>query len=324
MKEFDLIGHYFKGSGYQRKDVVVGIGDDCAVTTVPENQQLAITTDTLVAGVHFLPDAPAKSVAHKTVAVNLSDLAAMGAEPAWISLSLSLPDIQTQWLDDFVSGLYELTQYYSVQLIGGDTVKGPMAITITAQGFIPPESQLTRNGAKPGDFVYVTGSLGDAGAGLDILQEKLNVQGEARDVLINRHYFPTPRVAVGTALRRLATACIDVSDGLISDLQHILDASGCGATVHVDKLPLSRALTSAVEVEQARRYALTAGDDYELIFTVSEEQRGSLETSLASTNVRATCIGQLNGQSGSLVLRRNDEPYSKDGLAGYEHSFDAS
>ena len=129
---------------------------------------------------------------------------------------------------------------------------------------------------------------------------------------------------MGTALRRLATACIDVSDGLVSDLQHILNASGCGATVYVDKLPLSRALTSAVALDQAHRYALTAGDDYELIFTVSEERRGSLETSLASTNVKATCIGQLNGQSGSLVLKCNDEPYAKDGLVGYEHSFDAS
>lgn len=321
MKEFDLIGRYFANSGHKRKDVVIGIGDDCAVTTVPENQQLAITTDTLVAGVHFLNDAPAKSVAYKTVAVNLSDLAAMGAEPAWISLSLSLPEVNEAWLDDFVSGLYELTQYYSVQLIGGDTVKGPMAMTVTAQGFIPPGSELTRSGAKPGDWVYVTGTLGDAGAGLDILQNKLEVSGEAKDVLINRHYFPTPRVAVGTAIRRIATSCIDISDGLISDLGHILKASNCGANVHVDRLPLSRALTSAVSEQQATDYALSAGDDYELIFTVSEEQRGSLETSLASTNVKATCIGQLTGQPGALSLLKNNEKYTAKTGDGYEHVF---
>ncbi|WP_412725974.1 thiamine-phosphate kinase [Alteromonas sp. D210916BOD_24] len=322
MKEFDLIGRYFSDCGHKRKDVVIGVGDDCAVTTVPENQQLAVTTDTLVAGVHFLNDAPAKSVAYKTVAVNLSDLAAMGAEPAWISLSLSLPDINEAWLDDFASGLYELTQYYSVQLIGGDTVKGPMAMTITAQGFIPPGSELTRSGAKPGDWVYVTGTLGDAGAGLDILQGKLEVSGEAKDVLINRHYFPTPRVAVGTAIRRIATSCIDISDGLISDLGHILKASNCGANVHVEKLPLSRALTSAVEPEQAIEYALSAGDDYELIFTVGEEQRGNLETSLASTNVKATCIGQLTGQSGALSLFKDSEKFTPKNTSGYEHSFE--
>lgn len=321
MKEFDLIGRYFSNSGHKRKDVVIGIGDDCAVTTVPENQQLAVTTDTLVSGVHFLSDAPAKSVAYKTVAVNLSDLAAMGAEPAWISLSLSLPEVNQTWLDEFAAGLYELTQYYSVQLIGGDTVKGPMALTITAQGFIPPGSELTRSNAKPGDWVYVTGTLGDAGAGLDILKNVLNVSGEAKDVLINRHYFPTPRVAVGTAIRRIATSCIDISDGLLSDLKHILKASECGANIHVERLPLSRALTSAVSPEQAIEYALSAGDDYELIFTVGEEQRGSLETSLASTNVKATCIGQLTGQPGVLSLMRNNEKYTPQNPSGYEHSF---
>ena len=321
MKEFDLIGRYFANSGHKRKDVVIGIGDDCAVTTVPENQQLAVTTDTLVAGVHFLQDAPAKSVAYKTVAANLSDLAAMGAEPAWISLSLSLPEVNEAWLDDFVSGLYELTQYYSVQLIGGDTVKGPMAMTITAQGFIPPGSELTRSGAKPGDWVYVTGTLGDAGAGLDILQNKLEVAGEAKDVLINRHCFPTPRVAVGTAIRRIATSCIDISDGLISDLGHILKASNCGANLNVDRLPLSRALTSAVSEQQAIDYALSAGDDYELIFTVGEEQRGSLETSLASTNVKATCVGQLTGQAGTLSLLKDNEKYTPQSGTGYEHVF---
>jgi len=321
VKEFDLIGRYFSNSGHKRKDVVIGIGDDCAVTTVPENQQLAVTTDTLVSGVHFLNDAPAKSVAYKAVAVNLSDLAAMGAEPAWISLSLSLPEVDETWLDEFAAGLYELTQYYSVELIGGDTVKGPMALTITAQGFIPPGSELTRSNAKPGDWVYVTGTLGDAGAGLDILKNALNVSGEAKDVLINRHYFPTPRVAVGTAIRRIATSCIDISDGLLSDLKHILKASECGAKIHVDRLPLSRALTSAVSPEQAIEYALSAGDDYELIFTVGEEQRGSLETSLASTNVKATCIGQLTGQAGVLSLMHNNEKFTPQNPSGYEHSF---
>ena len=321
MKEFDLISRYFANGGYQRKDVKVGIGDDCAVTVVAENQHLAVTTDTLVGGVHFLEDAPAKSVAYKAVAVNLSDLAAMGAEPAWVSLSLSLPAIQEDWLKDFADGLYELTRYYSVQLIGGDTVKGPLAMTITAQGFVPPDNALKRSGARPGDWIYVTGTLGDAAAGLDILQNKREAVKDNSDFLVQRHLYPTPRVAAGTALRRIASACIDVSDGLLADLSHILKASGCGGCVHVDRLPLSPALYDNVETKQAYEYALTGGDDYELIFTVSEEQRGNLETSLASTNVKATCIGQLTGQAENLELKLHSKPYPSPLKRGYEHSF---
>ncbi|RDV29450.1 thiamine-phosphate kinase [Alteromonas aestuariivivens] len=321
MKEFDLIGRYFANGGYQRKDVLVGIGDDCAITTLAENQQLAITTDTLVAGVHFLRDAPARSVAHKAVAVNLSDLAAMGAEPAWISLSLSMPQMDEVWLAEFAEGLHELTQYYSVQLIGGDTVTGPLAMTITAQGFIPPGSELKRSAARPGDWIYVTGTLGDAGAGLAILKGEVEAQSPERDILVNRHLYPTPRVAAGTALRRTANACIDISDGMLADLGHILKASGCGATVHVDRLPISRALYQHAGAKQAYELALTSGDDYELLFTVSEEQRGNLETSLASTNVKATCIGQVTGQTGKVDLKLYDEPYQPPEKTGYQHEF---
>ncbi|OFC69559.1 thiamine-phosphate kinase [Alteromonas confluentis] len=322
MKEFDLIGRYFADGGHQRKDVLVGIGDDCAVTSVPANQQLAITTDTLVSGVHFLKDAPARSVAYKAVAVNLSDLAAMGAEPAWISLSLSMSHVDEAWMEEFANGLYELTRYYSVQLIGGDTVRGPLAMTITAQGFIPPENALKRSGAKPGDWIYVTGTTGDAGAGLEILKGEREAKSEAdKDFLVKRHLYPTPRVAVGTAIRRTATSCIDVSDGLLSDLGHILKASNCGALVHVDRLPVSSPLFNCLGAQEAYRYALTAGDDYELVFTVNEEQRGNLETSLASTGVKATCIGQVTGQKGKVDLKLYDAPYELPDAVGYEHEF---
>lgn len=321
MKEFDLIKRYFAQGGHARKDVLLGIGDDCAITKVPENQHLAVTTDTLISGVHFLPNAPARSVAYKAVAVNLSDLAAMGAEPAWINLSLSLPDCDEAWIDDFAKGLHELTEYYSVQLIGGDTVSGPLALTITAQGFVPPNSELRRSNAKPGDWIYVTGHLGDAGAGLDILRGNIEVPEEHRDYLINRHYFPTPRVMAGTALRRTANTCIDVSDGLVADLSHILEHSECGATVHVDRLPVSTALFDTVGAQQAYRYALSAGDDYELVFTVNEEQRGNLETSLQNANVKATCIGQITGGNGKVDLRLYDEKYELEDDAGYEHQF---
>ncbi|WP_297823416.1 thiamine-phosphate kinase [uncultured Paraglaciecola sp.] len=319
MKEFNVIEYFFKAKSVQRKDVIIGIGDDGAVTHIPQGQALVTTTDTLISGVHFLADTPAHAIAQKAMAVNLSDLAAMGAEPAWISLSLSMPTVDENWLQAFSNGLQEHAEYYSVQLIGGDTVKGPLAITITAQGFVPFNQALTRSQAKPGDSVYVTGTLGDAGLGLHIAQKKCVVTNQSnQEFLLNRLNYPTPRLLVGTSLRRIASACIDISDGFVADIKHILNASQCGATIHVDKLPLSQALKESVNYSDAVDYALSAGDDYELLFTVSEEQKGHLETTLANANVHATYIGQLNGSAGKLELRQADKPYEYSSK-GYEH-----
>jgi thiamine-monophosphate kinase len=319
LKEFSVIEDFFKAKSIQRKDVIIGIGDDGAVTHIPQGQALVTTTDTLVCGVHFLADTPAHAIAQKAIAVNLSDLAAMGAEPAWISLSLSLPKFDQQWLEGFSNGLKEHAQYYSVQLIGGDTVQGPLTVTITAQGFVPFGQALTRSQAKPGDFVYVTGTLGDAGLGLQIAQNTLEVEDQTdREFLLNRLHYPTPRLFAGTSLRRVASACIDLSDGLVSDIQHILKASQCGAVLNVDKIPLSKAMKYSVDDSHAIEFALTAGDDYELLFTVSEEQKGHLHTTLASANVIATCIGQLNGMVGKLELRQNGQPFKANGQ-GYQH-----
>ena len=318
MKEFAIIDNFFKPRSYQRKDVLLGIGDDCAITSVPEGQNLVVTTDTLLSGVHFLPDTPAAAIAHKAVAVNLSDLAAMGAEPAWISLSISLPDANQAWIDEFSKALFELTEYYSVQLIGGDTVQGPLAITITAQGFVPQGQALTRSKAKPGDLVYVTGTLGDAGAGLAIAQGKLEASRTSSDFLLNRLHYPTPRLLAGTAVRRIANACIDISDGLLADLNHILHSSKCGAMIQVERLPLSIALKEAVSEEQAINYALTAGDDYELLFTVSEEQKGNLDIAQANFHFEATCIGQLSGAVGKCDIKHADQPFIIK-ADGYEH-----
>ncbi|MCY7295884.1 thiamine-phosphate kinase [Alteromonas sp. a30] len=318
MKEFDIIGHFFQPRSYQRHDVAIGIGDDCAVTSVPEGQQLATTTDTLVEGVHFPKETSARAIAHKAVAVNLSDLAAMGAEPAWVSLSLSLPHVDKDWLGEFSSTLQELTEYYSIQLIGGDTVKGPLSITITAQGFLPEGQALRRSKAKPGDWVYVTGTLGDAALGLDLAFGQAEAPMHHKNYLLNRLNMPTPRVLAGTQLRRIANACIDVSDGLISDLKHILYASQVGATIHVEKLPLSEAMQESANEEKALQYALTGGDDYELLFTISEEQKGKLDVALANCNVSATCIGQLNGTPDKLELKYNQAPFQIDS-EGFQH-----
>lgn len=310
VKEFDIIGHFFQPRSYERHDVVIGIGDDCAVTNVPEGQQLVTTTDTLLEGVHFPHDTSARAIAHKAVAVNLSDLAAMGAEPAWISLSLSLPKVDADWLNEFSACLQELTEYYSIQLIGGDTVQGPMlSITITAQGFLPKDQALRRSQARPGDWIYVTGTLGDAALGLDVVQEKVDVSLFHRNYLVNRLNLPTPRVLAGTNLRRIANSCIDISDGLLSDLKHILFASQCGASLNLEKLPFSEAMLESVSEEKAIQYAISGGDDYELLFTLGEEQKGKLDVVLANCNVSATCIGQLSGVPEKLELKYKDEPY---------------
>ena len=322
MKEFDLIGNYFAKGGYVRKDVLLGIGDDAAVTTAPAGQCLVTTTDTLVEGVHFLADTAPEAIAHKAIAVNLSDLAAMGAEPAWISLSLSLPSIDESWVKAFSEKIHSLSHYFSFQLIGGDTVQGPLSITITAQGFIPDNNHITRSGAEPGDWLLVTGCLGDAGVGLDILTHKVQVgNAEHESYLKNRHWFPTPRVLAGTTLRRVATSCIDVSDGLIQDLNQVISRSGVGAIVHLDKLPISPALGENIEnFIDGLTYAATAGDDYELLFTVPEEQRVYIETALASYNIQVTCIGQITGASGKIDLRLNEQPFEfASKKIGFEH-----
>lgn len=323
MNEFNLIQRYFASSKVARKDVIVGIGDDAAITEVPSNQMLAITTDTLVSGVHFLPDTAASAIAHKAMAANLSDLAAMGAEPSWISLSLSMPEANESWLQSFSDKIIELSDYYSVQLIGGDTVKGPLSITITAQGFVPPESIIKRSGAKPGDWIFVTGCLGDAGAGLDILTGELSVEDTfAHDYLVNRHLMPTPRVLAGTSLRRLATSCIDISDGLLQDIKHVLQASNTGAIIHLEKLPISEHLGKNVkDLHRALAYATSAGDDYELLFTVPEEHRTSVITALDSSGVSYTNIGQMTGAIGRLDLRLDDKPFELEAslASGYLH-----
>jgi thiamine-monophosphate kinase len=276
----------------------------------------------MVVGVHFLPGTEPEAIAHKAVAVNLSDLSAMGAEPAWISLSLSLPNINEAWIKSFSTKVHSLSKYFSFQLIGGDTVQGPLSITITAQGFIPEDNQIKRSGANPNDWILVTGSLGDAGVGLDLLKQNIKIYNpEHASYLKNRHWFPTPRVLAGTTLRRIATSCIDVSDGLVQDLKQVIRLSKVGALVHLDKLPLSEALSESIgNINDAVTYAATSGDDYELLFTVPEEQRVNIETALASYNIPVTCIGQITGATGKLDLRLNDEPFQLDpNKLGFEH-----
>lgn len=317
--EFSLIKQYFTSQPVKRKDVSTGIGDDCAILTVPEKQQVAISTDTLVSGIHFLPTISPEDLAYKALAVNISDLAAVGADPAWASLALTLPQVDNDWLEAFSRSLFALAEYYSIQLIGGDTTKGPLSLTITIQGLVPQGMALLRSGAKIGDWIYVTGFLGDSAAGLAVLQNRLQPsQPESRDYFITRHLRPQPRLLQGQALRSLASAAIDISDGLISDLNHILTASGCGARINLDALPYSTAMKSQVSKGQAEVWALSGGEDYELCFTVPEINRGALDIALAHTGADFHCIGQIMPiAEGIRYLREGKEVHPN--LKGFDH-----
>ncbi|WP_282166417.1 thiamine-phosphate kinase [Shewanella japonica] len=317
MKEFQLIEQFFRDKGQKRRDVHLGIGDDCALVQPAENKSIAISCDTLVENIHFLPSMPAHELGYKSVAVNLSDLAAMGADPAWMTLALTLPDVDNDWLQQFSEGLFEAAEYYSVSLIGGDTTRGPRSINITIHGQVPTGKALTRGGAKIGDWIYVTGTLGDSALGLDILLGKQDVDPQFKEFLINRHYHPTPRILAGQALRSLATSAIDLSDGLNSDIAHILKASNVGAVIDVNELPLSTSLVGSVGPEQAINYALTGGEDYELLFTVPEAQRGALDTALIHAGVKFVKIGQICAGD-KLRLVFNGEPFELD-LKSFEH-----
>lgn len=317
--EFDLIARYFNRYRTARRDVQLGIGDDCALLTVAEKQLLAVSTDTLVEGIHFLKTIDPADLGYKALAVNLSDLAAMGADPAWVSLALTLPEVNADWLEAFSDSLFEQLNYYGMQLIGGDTTRGPLSMTLTIQGLIPMDRALTRAGAGIGDWIFVTGSLGDSAAGLAILLEQLQVNDTGhRQTLLQRHLRPTPRILQGQALRDLATSAIDISDGLISDLQHVLTASGCGARLDLDALPLSESLLASVDKEQALKWALTGGEDYELCFTVPEINRGALDVALSHLGVDFTCIGQIAPLSEGIKLLRSGEPVELD-WHGFDH-----
>ena len=266
MDEFELINRYFDRKG-RKPGVVVGIGDDGAVLTPDSKKQQVQVIDTLVEGVHFPADTDPADSAYRVVAVNLSDIAAMGARPRWMSLALTLPDTSEQWLESFASGLFDAADGFDVALIGGDTTRGPViTVTVTIMGDIEPGAALLRSGAKAGDAIFVTGTLGDAAAGLDLLQ-----RGEFDDFLAQRFLRPVPRIEIGRALVGKADAAIDISDGLAGDLAKLLVASGVGAEIDIDKLPLSESLCARFAAEERQQLALCGGDDYELCFTATAE-----------------------------------------------------
>ena len=318
MGEFDLIKRYFSRKSLQN-DVVLSVGDDCAITSIPTGYQLAITTDTLVEGTHFLPSISPADLAYKSVAVNLSDLAAMGAKPTWMSLALTLPEIKEAWLAEFSQSLFAILDRYGVSLIGGDTTKGSLSITFTAQGFLPENKGLFRHQAKVGDWIFVSGFLGDSAVGLDLLLQNRKIENESDRYFIQRHLHPTPRVELGLALRSFSCCALDISDGLLADLEHILERSQVGAEIYLENLPLSHYLCTQYEQTQAEKFALTGGEDYELCFTVSEEKREEMEQVLRSQGIKVTCIGQILPETSGLNLLKNGKKIALPTHIGFDH-----
>jgi thiamine-monophosphate kinase len=297
--EFDLIARYFSRPS-RRADVLLGVGDDAALLAVPPGQALVAATDTLVEDRHFLRGAPPDSIGHQALAVNLSDLAAMGADPAWALLALSLPEVSEPWLEGFAAGLYRLADRSGIELVGGDTVRGPLVVTIEVLGCVEPSLALRRSGARAGDWLFVSGSPGEAAAGLDVLRKE--PQAAADDVLVRRYRYAEPRLELGRALRGRATAAMDVSDGLLGDLEKLCVASGVSARIDLDRLPISASLSRRFDRATCERYILHGGDDYELLFTLPAAIALSVVRSLEPVCV-VTCIGEIAAGTGVTCLR---------------------
>jgi thiamine-monophosphate kinase len=306
MSEFEIIKRYFSRPP---KRALAGVGDDCALLRPDAGLDLAVTTDMLVEGRHFLRDAEPRSLGHKALAVNLSDLAAMGATPRWATLALALPGAEPDWLGGFSEGFYGLAERYGVELIGGDTTRGETrVISVTAIGEVPPGMALERGGARPGDDIWVSGELGAAALGL----ARPEIAAAAK-----RLHAPEPRVALGERLRRLAHAAIDVSDGLAGDLAHILERSRVAAKVEFEKIPRAKEFTSVEDPQLEKDCVLSGGDDYELLFTAPREHRAALEALAVELGLALARIGTIEPGSGLQILDATGKPLAHRG--GFDH-----
>jgi len=314
MGEFDLIKRYFDRPELRPGSALaLGPGDDCALLQVPFKHQLAVSSDTFVSGVHFFADMAANQIAQRCLAASVSDLAAMGATPAWFNLCLTMPSANTVWVNSFSEGLAVQAQACAISLAGGDTTQGPLSISIHAMGYVPVGQAITRSGAEIGDVIMVSGSLGDSAAGLQIMQQ----QRGALDTLSKRFWNPTPRIALGQWLRNKATACLDISDGLVQDLGHILTASGCGADLHIKNLPLSDELLAYVSANQAQDYALNGGEDFELCFTLPPHLITQAQAYSQAQDIPLTVIGSVSAELGCRIWQADEAPYTPP--QGYQH-----
>jgi thiamine-monophosphate kinase len=315
LSEFSLIQKYFTRT---TPGAVLGVGDDAALVRVGSGMELAISTDMLVSGTHFFPDADPFMLGHKALAVNISDMAAMGAQPRWVTLAIALPAEDETWLARFTAGFFALADDYKVELIGGDTTQGPLNLSVTILGEVPQGQALRRDGAKPGDEIWVSGKLGDAALALAHMQGRLKLDEAGFTATAAALHRPLPRVALGIALRGIAHSAIDISDGLLADLGHILERSGMAAELQFGKLPVSIYLRPYLGEAVGQQCLLAGGDDYELCFTAPVERHAQLEKISAQLELPLSCIGQIVAGSGCRV-------YAADGSVittketGYDH-----
>lgn len=322
--EFDIIKRYFQRPISNNADVIIGIGDDCAILDVPEGYHLAVTTDSLVSGVHFFADVDPYRLGYKSLAVNLSDLAAMGAIAKWVSLAITLPDINEPWLAEFCRGFFALADKYNVVLIGGDTTKGPLSITVSAKGIVKKGQVLTRANAAAGDLIFVSGPLGDGALGLAYKSEGKKLQQPL--AFVNALEITEPRLKLASILSEYASSCIDISDGLSQDLSHILQKSQCKAQLQLQQLPFSDAMLDEIKADtlslvDAWQLALTGGDDYELLFTVAATKVAALKEQLAIANIEIYEIGKIlatQQQQESLLLLYQQQPVALN-VIGWDH-----
>ncbi len=315
MTEFDLIRRYFTRA---TPNALLGIGDDAALLKLSNGNVLAVSCDMLASGTHFFPDADPFLLGHKTLAVNLSDMAAMGATPRWATLAIALPDADETWLERFSAGFFALAQQYGVELIGGDTTRGPLNLCVTILGEVPAQQALLRSGAQPGDEIWVSGTLGDAALALAHLQGRIALSGEELATCAQVLHQPQPRVALGLALRGIASSAIDISDGLLADLGHILDASHAAAEIGLALLPVSSAMRAYVKLPLGEQCALSGGDDYELCFTVPVMRHAEITGISDRLGLPLTRIGKIVAGSGCIVHDVAGNQLNLEN-GGYEH-----
>lgn len=312
LHEFEVIDKFFTRAVKNPRRFPLGVGDDAALIAVPPGHELATSIDTLLAGRHFPVDCDPYDIGYKSLAVSLSDLAAMGTEPVAVLLALTLPEAKEKWLTEFASGFFHLAEQFRVELIGGNLTRGPLSISTVVYGWAPAGQALRRSGAKPGDEIYVTGHLGDAGLALRQIQQQPNALIPA---LHQRFFRPYPQIRAGLALRDIATAAIDISDGLAADLNKLLTASQCGGTIYTERLPLSTIMRNTCSREEAIHLALTAGEDYELCFTAPPY---ALQKTFPASGCTIHCLGTVTLEAGLKILNANGNPIEVK-TPGYEH-----
>jgi thiamine-monophosphate kinase len=314
LNEFSLIERYFTNIGSSQFPAILSVGDDAAVLGVPDGMQVVMSIDTLISGVHFPESTPAADIACKALAVNLSDLAAMAATPAWFLLSLSLPEFDANWLHSFSAGLKQTAEQYQLELVGGDTCRGPLSVTVQVTGLVENGRQVTRDGARPGDKILVSGVLGNAALGLAHLQQRAELPKSIEDLCLSALNRPLPRLELVDFLGRYASAAIDISDGLVGDLGHILRRSGVGALIRQADLPVNH----WIKQNKAYHYALNGGDDYELCFTLaSKNWPAVVRWNLDNPDCQLTRIGEITDSDYTLV--KGNQKVDLTDWHGYRH-----